>query len=252
MEIPLLSKRQFNRFKNCLPASSNAEKIDARTVISCSIWVIKGGHCWSDIPAKYGNYDTIRKRFSRWSKAGIFRKIFYKFVSRAKKKTPAMLDSTSPKVHRTASSMRNDGEPREIGRSAGGLTTKIHLLANIERIPLDFSLSPGQASDVIEGEKLISKNWSKFKTLLADKAYDADNFRESLKEHNKNACIPPKSNRKNPAFYDGELCEQRSVIENMFGRLKDWRGIAMRFFRCAHTYDSAVCIALISIFFYVR
>ena len=67
--------------------------------------------------------------------------------------------------------MRNDDGPREIGRSAGGLTTKIHLLANIERIPLDFSLSPGQASDVMEGEKLISKNWSKFKTLLADKAY---------------------------------------------------------------------------------
>lgn len=129
----------------------------------------------------------------------------------------------------TERSMRSDGATREIGRNVGGLTTEIHLLANIERIPLDFSLSPGQVSDVIEGEKLISKNWSKFKTLLADKAYDADNFRESLKEHDKDACILPKSNRKNPAFYDRELYEQRAVIENMFGRLKDWRGIAMRF-----------------------
>lgn len=252
MEIPLISKRQFNRFKRHLPASSNAEKIDARIVISCAIWVIKGGYPWKDIPVKYGNHDTIRKRFSRWSRGGVFRNIFKALVARAKKSTPAMIDATIVKVHRTASSMRSDGLPRAIGRSVGGLTTKIHLIANLEKIPLDFSLTAGQISDCQEGSALIKNNCFRFKTLLADRGYDTDQIRRLLQLNGKSACIPSKCNRKNPAPHDRELYKKRSVIENMFGQLKDWRGIAMRFCRCAHTFDSFVCLAFIQLFLYVR
>ncbi len=85
MEIPLISKRQFNRFQKYLPAPSNAEKIDARTVLSCAIWVVKGGHSWNEIPEIYGKFDTIRKRFARWSKAGIFRMVFSSLTEKAKK-----------------------------------------------------------------------------------------------------------------------------------------------------------------------
>ena len=252
MEIPLISKRQFNRFKPHLPPSSNAEKIDARIVLSCAIWVIKGGHTWGDIPIKYGSHDTIRRRFARWSKAGVFRNTFNSLTARTKKSTPAMIDATIVKVHRTASSMRSDGLPRAIGRSVGGLTTKIHLIANMEKIPLDFSLTAGQINDCQEGKKLIKNNCFRFKTLLADRGYDTDRIRQCLQMHGKSVCIPPKCNRKAPVAYDKELYKKRSVIENMFGQLKDWRGIAMRFCRCAHTFDSSVCLALISIFLYVR
>ncbi len=163
-----------------------------------------------------------------------------------------MIDSTIVKVHRTASSMRTDGLPREIGRSVGGLTTKIHLLANIEKIPLDFSLTGGQVNDSKEGKKLIGKNYSRFTTLLADKGYDTDKIRLILTEKRKYACIPAKSNRKFPEEHDRKLYKRRSIIENMFGRLKDWKGISMRFCRCAHTFDSSVCLALITIFLNVR
>ena len=252
MEIPLISKRQHNRFKKYLPVHSNAEKIDARIVISCAIWVIKGGHSWHEIPIRYGNYNTIYKRFARWSKKDVFRHIFYSLVTKAKISTPAMIDSTSVKAHRTAASLRSDGEEREIGRSAGGLTTKIHLLANIEKIPLDFSLTPGQMHDSKEGERLIKINLFRFKKLLADKGYDSDSIREILALRNRVVCIPPKSNRKRPVPYDRKLYKKRSIIENMFSQLKDWRGIAMRYCRCAHMFDSAVCLALISIFLYVH
>lgn len=252
MEIPFISKRQFNRFRKFLPAPGNAEKIDARTVLSCVVWLIRNGRSWKEIPGKYGNFDTIRKRFSRWSANGSFRKFFFSIATKAPKKSKAMLDSTTAKVHRTAASMAWDGKPREIGRSAGGLTTKIHLLATTDKIPLDFTLTVGQAADAPEGEKLIENNVSSFKYLLADKAYDTDRIRKYLKDQNKKACIPPKSNRKLPATYDKELYKQRSIIENMFGRLKDWRGIAMRYCRCCHVFDSFVCIALICIFADVR
>ena len=252
MEIPLISKRLFNRFRKHLPAPSNAEKISPRIILSCAIWIFRYGRSWREIPEIYGNFDSIRRRFSRWSKIGVFRETFFHLVARAKRHAPAMIDSTIVKAHRTAASMRADGLPREIGRSVGGLTTKIHLIANIEKIPLDFSLTPGHAADSKAGEKLIQKNAFRFKTLLADKGYDTDRIREDLKSQGKIACIPPKSNRKDPVYYDKELYKKRSAIENMFGQLKDWRGIAMRFCRCAHTFDSAVCLALNIIFLYVR
>lgn len=130
-----------------------------------------------------------------------------------------MIDSTIVKAHRTASSMRIDRLPREIGRSVGGLTTKIHLMANTEQIPLDFSLTGGQVNDSKEGEEIIKKNCPRFKILLTDKGYDTDKIRSCLSQGYKTTCIPGKSNRKNPAFYDRELYKKRSVIENMFGRL---------------------------------
>lgn len=252
MEILFISKKQFKLFRKFLPAPGNAEKIDARTALSCAIWVIKGAYRWSDIPKKYGNFDSIRKRFSRWSKNGLFRKAFSALVKRARKRSEAMVDSTTVKVHRTAASLKSDGLSREIGRSVGGLTTKIHFLATTDKIPLDFSLTGGQVSDSREGEKLIRKNIFRFKTLLADKAYDTDSIRKFLSEERKKVCIPPKSNRKNPPPFDPKQYKKRSTIENMFSRLKDWRGIAMRFCRSVHMFDSFVCVALITIFSDVR
>lgn len=59
------------------------------------------------------------------------------------KRTIAMIDFTFSKAHRTACSMKSDGQPREIGKSKGGLITKIHLIVNIEGKPLDFRLTGG-------------------------------------------------------------------------------------------------------------
>jgi transposase len=65
----------------------------------------------------------------------------------------------------------------------------------------------------------------KAKLLLADKGYDADWFRAALAKRRIAACIPSKSNRKIAIPHDAVLYKQRHKIENMFGRLKDWRRI---------------------------
>jgi transposase len=61
--------------------------------------------------------------------------------------------------------------------------------------------------------------------------------------------MPAKRNRKIQVEYDKALYRQRHRIENMFGRLKDWRRIATRYDRCAHTFFSAICIAATVIFY---
>ena len=133
-----------------------------------------------------------------------------------------------------------------------GVPLVFDLIANIEKMPLDFTLTGGQVNDAKEGYSLIKRNDFRMKYLLADNAYDTDKIRGLCASSKTETCIPPKSNRKCPAEYNLELYRERRIIENMFGRLKDWRGIAMRFCRCAHTFDSFVCLALIQIFFYVR
>lgn len=65
-------------------------------------------------------------------------------------------------------------------------------------------------------------------------------------------CIPPKKNRKIRIEHDKTIYKQRHKIENMFGRLKDWRRITMRYDRCAHTFFSAICNEILNLSRYDR
>lgn len=79
--------------------------------------------------------------------------------------------------------------------------------------------------------------------MIADKGYDGDWFRQALAARKTIACIPSKSNRKVHIPHDTVLFRQRHLIENMFGKLKDWLRIHTRYDRCTHTFMSAICIA---------
>ena len=85
-------------------------------------------------------------------------------------------------------------------------------------------------------------------TLIGDKGYDSDAFRQALIERDITPCIPPRAKRRVPATYCKALYKQRHKIENMFARLKDWRRVSTRYDRCAHTFFSAICIAATVIF----
>lgn len=99
------------------------------------------------------------------------------------------------------------------------------------------------------GARRLLPNLPTAKHMSADRGYDADWFRAALKKTGTNPCIPPRTNRKNKCWYSKTLYKQRHKIEIMFGRIKDWRRIAMRYDRCAHTFFSAICIAAIVIFY---
>ena len=108
-------------------------------------------------------------------------------------------------------------------------------------------LSAGQTSDYI-GARMLLDALPPAGTLLADRGYDADWFHNALTVRGIEPCILSKANRKIPIAHDKILYRQRHKIENMFGRLKDWRRIHTRYDRCAHTFMSAICIAATVIF----
>lgn len=113
--------------------------------------------------------------------------------------------------------------------------------------PRVMLLSEGQMSDY-KGASMMLAALPKAKAMLGDRGYAADWFRNALTERGITPCIPSKANRKIAIPHDRTLYRQRHRIENMFGRLKDWRRIHTRYDRCAHTFISAICIAATVIF----
>ncbi len=98
---------------------------------------------------------------------------------------------------------------------------------------VDFRLLPGQAHDLRGTAALIEGlTCGQF---LADRAFDADWVRDALSDAGIETVIPPKSNRRFPAEFDRDIYKWRHLIENFFGKLKEYRGIAMR---CCKTDES--------------
>ena len=110
-----------------------------------------------------------------------------------------------------------------------------------------MALTAGQVSDHI-GAKIIYPALPKAKTLIGDKGYDSDEFRNALKARKIKTCIPPRRNRKIQHKYSKTLYKQRHKVENMFAKIKDWRRIATRYDRCADIFFAAITIAATVIF----
>ncbi len=127
------------------------------------------------------------------------------------------------------------------------MNSKLHVVCDGQGRPLVMLLSEGQMSDY-KGALLMFDAMPRARALLGDKGYDADWFRSALAERGIEPCIPSKANRKVTIPHDRILYRQRHRIENMFGRLKDWRRIHTRYDRCAHTFMSAISIAATVIF----
>ncbi|MDE2112072.1 MAG: IS5 family transposase [Alphaproteobacteria bacterium] len=243
-----LTKAQMRRIEPYFPLSHGVPRVDDQRIISGIIFVIRNGFRWRDAPKEYGPHKTIYNRFIRWSRLGIFNRIFAALSAKGGKPDRLMIDATHLKAHRTAASLLKKGLfPRRIGRTKGGLNSKLHAVCDGLGRPQVMLLSEGQMSDY-KGAALMLEALPPAKELLGDRGYAANWFRDGLAERGIAACIPSKANRKIPIPHDRVLYRQRHKIENMFGKLKDWRRIHTRYDRCAHTFFSAICIAATIIF----
>ena len=108
-------------------------------------------------------------------------------------------------------------------------------------------LSEGQMNDH-KGAALTLNALPPARVLIADRGYDSDGYRAALRKKRITPCIPPRRNRKVQIAYDTKLYRERHRIENMFAKLKDWRRVATRYDRCAHTFMSAIVIAATMLF----
>ena len=102
------------------------------------------------------------------------------------------------------------------------MNSKLHAVCDGQGRPLVMLLSEGQMSDY-KGAALMFDALPRAKVLLGDKGYDADWFRQALIERGITPCIPSRANRKIPIPHDRDLYKARHKVENMFGKLKDWR-----------------------------
>jgi putative transposase len=108
-DLFLLSEAQMRRIKPYFPLSHGIARVDDRLVISGIIFVIKNGLRWRDAPREYGPHKTIYNRFVRWSRLGVFDKIFAELARAGGKPKRLMIDATHLKAHRTAASLLKKG-----------------------------------------------------------------------------------------------------------------------------------------------
>ena len=104
-----LSEAQMRRIAPHFPLSHGVPRVDDRRVISGIIFVIRNGLRWRDAPKDYGPHKTIYNRFVRWSRLGVFNRIFAALAARGGKPDQLMIDATHLKAHRTAASLLKKG-----------------------------------------------------------------------------------------------------------------------------------------------
>ena len=129
-----------------------------------------------------------------------------------------------------------------MGRSRGGLTTKIHALVDANGLPILLKLTEGQAHDGPPAMEMLSA-MSKGQVLLADRAYDSDALRQSLAARGAWANIKPKSNRIRTLPFSAFLYKERNLVERLFNKLKHFRAIATRYDKLAENYLAGIKLA---------
>lgn len=127
-----------------------------------------------------------------------------------------------------------------MGKSRGGLSTKIHARVDALGNPIRLLLTPRQASEYGQAEALLEG--FAFEAVLADKVYDSDAFVEVLQRRSAEAIIPSKKNRLNPRSLDRHLYKDRNLVERFFQKLKQFRRIATRYERLARNYQSMLSL----------
>ena len=133
-----------------------------------------------------------------------------------------------------------------MGRSRGGLTTKIHALVDAEGLPIALKLTEGQAHDGRSADDMLEA-LADGQILLADRAYDSDALRKSLDERGAWANIKPMPNRKNVPAFSSYLYRYRNLVERFFNKIKHYRAVATRYDKRADNFLAGVKLASIRI-----
>jgi len=132
-----------------------------------------------------------------------------------------------------------------LGRSRGGLSTKVHAATDGLGDPLRLIGGPGQEHDIRRAESLITGLRAEY--ILADRAYDASSFHEAIVNIGATAVIPPKRNRLVQHEYDRDIYRERNQIERFFAKLKQFRRVATRYDKHLANFMGFVTLAAIAV-----
>lgn len=133
-----------------------------------------------------------------------------------------------------------------MGRSRGGLTTKIHAMVDAEGRPVKLALTAGQAGDAPAAAQMLPLI-APGATLIADRAYDTNAIRDACDQKKAWANIPPRVIRKDAFAFSPWVYRQRNLIERFFNRIKQFRGLATRYDRSPDNFLAALKLAALRI-----
>ncbi|SPJ22186.1 Transposase DDE domain protein [Prolinoborus fasciculus] len=211
---------QWERIKDLLPGRPGTVGVtakDNRLFVEAILYRYRSGIPWRDLPERFGDFRVVHTRFSRWAKTGVWQRVF-----------------------------EPEKKEQAIGRSKGGLSTKIHARTDALGNPTGFYLTAGQAHDLNGADVLLDLSLSQ--TWLMDKAYNSrDRVIDPIHKINGQVVMPSKSNAIDQRDYDQHLYKARHLIENFFAKLKQYRGIATRYDKLAQNFLSAIYLASIMI-----
>lgn len=129
-----------------------------------------------------------------------------------------------------------------MGRSRGGLTTKIHALVDAAGLPVCLKITPGQAHDGRSAADMLG-TLGEGDVLLADRAYDSDALRIEMAMRGVWANVRAMPNRKHKPAFSASLYKQRNLVERFFSKLKHFRAIATRYEKYPENYLALIKLA---------
>jgi transposase len=222
-------------------------KQSVRDFMEAVIWVIRVGAPWRDLPAELGKWHTVYTRYRRWEAAGIWKRL-WKSLNKESLEDAVIyyIDSTTVRAHQhAAGAPGKTAEEAAIGRSRGGLTTKIHVAALDEKHTAVIQITPGQASDCVQFRSIHQElpEENVIEHAAGDKGYDTNEIRALLAEEGIEPVIPGRSNRTQTIVYDKTKYKERNRIERFFNKLKHFRRIATRYEKHSFTFLAMIHIA---------
>jgi len=240
-----LTDYEWHTIKPFLPNKPRGvPRVNDRCVLNGIFWVLRSGAPWRDLPGNFGPYTTCYNRFVRWRRAGVWTRIMNALAA-THDAAVQMIDTSIIRVHQHAACIARN-KKQSMGRSRGGLTSKIHAVVDTNGLPIRLALTTGEAHDNRLAGKLLSRMKSGT-MLLADRGYDADWIRALAAERGVWANIPPRCNRNEPICFSPYLYRARNLVERFFNKIKQCRRVANPAFKLAANYLAFIKLAAIRI-----
>jgi transposase len=215
-----------------------------KLVLEGILFVLGEGCSWRAINRPEASWNSVYQYYRRWCRSGLWNRLLDK-VSADPAGTLRFLDSTHVKVHCDGANPEGGQENQAMGRSRGGLNTKIHAVVDNHAAPVSIMLSGANRSDVTLASAMLAGQ--RGIVVVADKAYDCDSLCEEIIGESNRTCIPPRSGRLHPRTYSAHNYKKRHRVENFFQKLKRYRRVATRYDKLAETFLGFVCLAVIAI-----